>query len=443
MGFYESEYWLSDVWGGSRRERQSGTYHPFVPDFLVGVEGMLSPSAQAAIAQAHADIAQLDSGSVHLVSGESFARLLLRSEAMASSRIEGLQMSAGKLLEYEALDEIGVPHRVDGVEALVLANIDAMQRSVGEYAEKGEVSVSDICGINGRLLGSAGAGELAGVLRDRQNWIGGSGMNPVGAAYVPPKPEYVPALMDDLVRFVNESKLPAVAVAAIAHAQLETIHPFADGNGRTGRALIHIVLRQRGAARSTVPPVSLVLATDRENYIKGLSAFRFDEDSPRSEGPSAGLNEWVEFFCACVSTACKRAGDFEDTLCALQGSWRAAAKPRANSAADLLLGKLADNPVVSVESAARLTGRSYEAARKAVLALSEKGILTQNARNRKSNLFVAQDAIDAFTRFERALATAGGDTATEKPRRAVPQRQGGSRASSLRAINEARRRHRG
>src|SRR5439155_1398021 len=81
--------------------------------------------------------------------------------------------------------------------------------------------------------------------------------NPGRADFVPPPPESVPALMDDLCAFVNRADLPAVVQAAVAHAQFETIHPFADGNGRVGRALIHVVLRRRGLAPRYVPPVSL------------------------------------------------------------------------------------------------------------------------------------------------------------------------------------------
>jgi Fic family protein len=98
-------------------------------------------------------------------------------------------------------------------------------------------------------------------LRDRQNWIGGSEHNPCLAAFVPPAARVVPDLLADLCSFFNDESLPAVAQAAVAHAQFETIHTFADRNGRTGRGLIHLVLRRRGLATRVLPPVSLVLAT--------------------------------------------------------------------------------------------------------------------------------------------------------------------------------------
>lgn len=91
---------------------------------------------------------------------------------------------------------------------------------------------------------------------------------------MPPPPERVKELMEDLVAFMNRGDLPPVVQAAIAHAQFEIIHPFADGNGRVGRALIHVVLRRRGLAPRYVPPVSLVLAADARAYVAGLTAFR-------------------------------------------------------------------------------------------------------------------------------------------------------------------------
>ena len=95
------------------------------------------------------------------------------------------------------------------------------------------------------MAGAVHAEQVAGTLRSKQNWIGGNDHNPCGAAFVPPPPEYVEELLADLVRFCNDESLPPLAQAALAHAQFETIHPFIDGNGRTGRALVQVILRRR------------------------------------------------------------------------------------------------------------------------------------------------------------------------------------------------------
>lgn len=421
MGFYQSAYWLSDTWGANRQERRSGTYHSYMPDTLCDLDISLAAEASAAAAQAQADLVLLNARATHLFNTEPLARLILRAEAVASSKIEGLEMSVGRLLEYEALDELGVRHRVDGTEAAVLSNIAAVYQSIEDAAGKEPFCVSTVCDINARLLVGTNMESFGGIVRKQQNWIGGNNVNPLGAAYVPPKPEQVPALMEDLAQFLNTSRLPPVAVAAIAHAQLETIHPFADGNGRTGRALVHAVLRRAQLAVSVIPPVSLILATDKDRYLANLVAYRTD-DSDASQNASEVISDWVEYFARMVSLACERAQSFEDTLIDIQRAWRERLRPRANSAADILLSCLVDNPVVSIESASQLVGRSYEAARNAVSSLTSAGILTQNARNKKSNLYLAQDVIDAFTRYERALATVEGDTSQERPARPVPQR---------------------
>lgn len=228
--------------------------------------------------------------------------------------------------------------------------------------------------------------------------------------------------MDDLVSFCNTSLLPPVAKAAVAHAQLETIHPFIDGNGRTGRALIHVVLKQSNLADRVVPPISLILATDKSRYINNLAAFRTDDTATPTQDRRDAIDNWVEYFARACCLACERALAFEAHIASIQATWRERGSFRKNSAADMLIHALANNPVISIASAAQSIGRSNEAVRLAVHALEEAEILVQNAKNRKSGIYVARDILDAFTAYERSLATPGGDTARQQPVRPVPQR---------------------
>ena len=130
----------------------------------------------------------------------------------------------------------------------------------------------------------------------------------------------------------------------------------------------------------------------------------------------------MTYFSDACTISCERARAFEERIDDIRRNWRDALRPRANSAADLLIDALPSTPVVSVESAAQLIGRSREAARNAISSLVNVGILHQSAKNRKSNIFAARDVLDAFTSYERALAVPGGDTASEKVARHVPQR---------------------
>lgn len=424
MGVYQSAYWQSDGTGMNRRERQSGTYHPFLPDMLAGLDFGLLPETASTVSRAEQAIRTLNETTSHLTDTEPLARLILRSEAIASSRVEGLEVNARKLLEHEALEKAGAPSYIDSTEASVLRNISAMQdgvhlalRDANEHNQT--LRLAGIQCIHKLLMGADC--KFGGVLRNEQNWIGGNRMNPIGARYVPPQPEYVLDLMEDLVTFCNSSLYPPLVTAALVHAQFETIHPFADGNGRTGRALIHLILRSSGLAPRVTPPISLILATDKDRYLDNLSAFRTEgsDASKRSED----LNNWVEYFAHATLLACERAQAFEVAIANIQANWREIVKPRANSAADLLIQALPKSPVISKKSAAALVGRSIPAAGKAVEALAEKGVLVQNAKNKKSHLYVAKDILDAFTSYERALASPDGNTAISKPSRKVPQRQ--------------------
>lgn len=417
MGSYVDRFWVSDTAGMNKAERMGGAYHPYIPDEIRDFELMMGPSCAAAVTRASEALRTLqDAGS--LTDTEPLARMLLRAEAMSSSRIEGLEIPAGKLLEHEELDRLGVERRLDSTEALVLGNLHALVDGLAAVKPGHTFSIEGICEINRDLLAGTRIADVGGALRTTQNWIGGNRVNPVGAAYVPPVPELVPNLMADLVAFLNTTELPAVAAAAVAHAQLETIHPFADGNGRTGRALVHMVLKAKDLARATVPPVSLVLATDRERYIANLAAYRTDGEANRIEA----VNNWVEYFANATTLACERATSFEAKLAQIRDGWLTRTSFRADSAGRLLIDMLPGTPALSIKTAQELIGRSYPATRSAVLALEEAGILHQNSKNRKSGIYVAHEIVEAFNAYERALATTSGDTSNEKPRRHVPQR---------------------
>lgn len=413
MGRYEKRFWDSTQYG-----RPSGPYSPYTPDELVGWEFEFSGETAGAIARATEALVRFQEQGVVFTDTEPLARLLMRSEAVASSRIEGLSVSAKRLMEHEALAEIGVRARLDSTEAAVLANIRAMHDHVFSVATGDPVTLEMLQRVNADLLKGGPLEGMGGIVRTEQNWIGGSSLDPVDAAYVPPPPEEVPGLLEDLISFINSAPLPAVARAAIAHAQFESIHPFADGNGRTGRALALMALRTGGLVGGAVPPVSMAVASDRGSYIEALTSLRCEglEELRRAQ------DRYVAYWCGACADACALAAGFEERVAGLRASWDERVRPRAGSAAELLLAVLPGTPVVSIQSAARLTGRSREAARNAIAALVEAGVLSQNARNRKSNIFCADEVLDMFTLFERAGVTRGHDTAAARPERAAPPR---------------------
>ena len=230
-------------------------------------------------------------------------------------------------------------------------------------------------------------------------------------------------LLEDLCRFCNDDSLPAVVQAAVAHAQFETVHPFVDGNGRTGRALIHLVLRRRGLATRVLPPISLVLATRAKDYVAGLQATRY-RGSASSNAAHDGINLWIARFAAACQRAVADASTFEEGAQLLQDEWRAKlGSVRANSATDLLLRALPGAPIITVGSAAALVGRTFQPANDAIARLTDAGILKQVNVGHRNRAFEASDVIEAFTALERRLASPAGDTRISEPSRRVPYRR--------------------
>jgi Fic family protein len=415
-------HWTNDFSGPSRRDRHACEYEAYVPDTLLGRSFTLDGDVAADVADAEVAIGRLNAQASALIDTEALARILLRAEAVASSRIEGLELGARRLLQAEVvrgLDE--APSDVTATE--VLGNIDAMVYAVEAIGEGDHIPVDLLLEVHRRLLAGTRLENYGGRLRDQQNWIGGSAYNPCSAAFVPPPPEFVENLMTDLCAFCNDDSLPAVAQAAIAHAQFETIHPFVDGNGRTGRALIHLIFRRRGLALRVLPPVSLVLATRTRSYIDALEGVRY-RGPATGKAAHTGANLWIGRFAGACTRAVADSAAFEVRASEIQTAWRERLPAvRKNSAADLLLRSLPGAPVVTVNSAAALIGRTYPAANNAVSQLTDAGVLKQVNLGRRNRAYEAGDIITAFTDLERQLASPEGDTRTSEPVRRVPRRR--------------------
>ncbi|MGI8936771.1 MAG: Fic family protein [Iamia sp.] len=357
------------------------------------------------------------------VSLEGLARFLLRAESVGSSMIEGLVAATRRLVQAEVALARG-DEAADRVAVEVLGNIAAMEIAVEVATANDRFTLEDLLGIHRTLMDQSSTPQVGGAVREAQNWIGGSSYNPCSASFVPPPPDQVPGLLDDLVGYVNDDTHSPLAQAAIAHAQFETIHPFADGNGRTGRALVHVVLRRRGLAPAFVPPISLVLATWASTYVDGLMIYRHlaEPDGPQR---SAAATEWLRLFATATHRACVDAEHYATRIDDLTATWRdRLGRVRADSGTDRLLSVLPGAPIVTVESAGALIGRSKARTTDAVNALAGAGILQQrNVGRQRYRVFEATDVLDLFTDLERALASPTGDTRDARPARPAPGRR--------------------
>lgn len=392
MPRWVEQRWEADLGAfGGRRSRQSFTYRAFVPDRLATAEFTLAGDVGAIVGEAERAVAGLNVAPPEFSSLETVARRLLRAESVASSRIEGLVLSQRRLAKAEA----GGDDARDETATSVLANVRAMEQAIALGARPRPLTVSNLLALHRTLLADGRDAHIAGRLRTEQNWIGGGASSPRDAEFVPPPHELVPGLLADLCEFLARDDLPPVHQAAVAHAQFESIHPFADGNGRVGRALVHVVLRRRKLATRFVPPISLVLAGNSKAYVSGLTAFR--------EGRS---DDWVGAFAAAVRTAVTKATRLGQTLAKLQARWlEAAGHPRSHSAAAALVALLPAHPILTVAAAQALTGRSKQAINEAMAALEQAGVLAQISVGKRNRAWEAQGLFEIVNSFESALAS--------------------------------------
>jgi Fic family protein len=414
--------WTADGSGFTRKERLGCDYDAYVPDALLERSFNFEGEVAASVAEAETAILQLNENATTLINTEALARILLRAEAVASSRIEGLVVGARRLL-HEQVNRETEEKSTDVTATEIISNIDAMSIAVDSVRAGDPITLDQILQFHERLLEGTRLSQHGGQLRQVQNWIGGTEYNPCVAEYVPPPPEFVFELMEDLIAFSSNDVLSPVAQASIAHAQFETIHPFVDGNGRTGRALIHMILRRRGLAERVLTPVSMILATWSKAYVNGLNGYRY-LGPPDADAAHDGINAWVSQFSTACVRACDDATSFEVQAKAYEDEWREkVGKVRANSATDLLLKALAGAPVVSVAGAAKLIDRTFPAANNAISKLVEAGILKQVTLGSRNRAYEAPDIITAFTDFERQLSRPVGDTKISAPNRRVPPRR--------------------
>ena len=328
------------------------TYEAAVVPEIADAALTLPTRLAAAEADAVAAVSRFDSDAASALL--PFTPLLLRSESSASSRIERLTVSARRLMEAELF---GAGR---GNAALVVANTRAMTAAA---SIRPPLSLDSLLSMHRALLESS-APDDAGALRREPVWIGGSELSPAGALFVPPRHERVPEALEDLFAFTRRTDLPPLTRAAIAHAHFETIHPFVDGNGRTGRALIHVLLSWAGLTPHAPLPLSAVLLADVDSYFRSLDAYRRGE-------PLVIVELFIEAAARAAAlgrSAGRRIGRTVEAMLE-RSPGRAGTPDRA------IIELLARRPVLDAGSAATAVGVSEAAARRSLERLEAAGLL--------------------------------------------------------------------
>ncbi|MFT4189561.1 MAG: Fic family protein [Aeromicrobium sp.] len=227
-----------------------------------------------------------------------------------------------------------------------------------------------------------------GRLRDGQVWIGGSSVSPHGAAFVPPRAERVPAALEDLCQFVRRTDVPLLAQVAVAHAQFETIHPFNDGNGRTGRALVHAMLAHGGATTRATIPVSAGLLADTRSYFDALTSYR-----------AGDLNPIVERFAEASFVGIANGRRLLDDLTGVYEGWTSSVSARRGAAVWTVLPTLLGQPAVTSATVQQITGLSQPAADQVIGRLRDAGVLTRAVGRQRYVVWLATEVTNALDDF--------------------------------------------
>ncbi|MBH0122966.1 Fic family protein [Rhodococcus sp. CX] len=376
---YEQRPWVSSVGNyGSRRERHltSGPYRAAVPAFIAHQSISLNDELQALAEEAATELTRFDVEVGHITA--PFASILLRTESASSSEIENLTSGARQI----ALAELG--EHASRNARLIVGNVRATQAAL-ELSDS--IDTQAVLRMHRALLEHDDP-NIAGRWRREQVWIGGRSLGPHTAQFVPPHHDHISGLIDDLIVFSNRVDLPVMAQIAIAHAQFETIHPFIDGNGRVGRALIQAMLRGGRLTRSVTVPVSAGLLHNTAEYFEALGEYRSGNVEPI-------VRSIVDASSAAIANGRHLVRDLES----VRADWRTRVKARRDSAAHRLVDLLLRQPVVDsklVASTLEVTGANAQIA---IDRLVDAEILAQITDGRRNRIWQAKDVVRVLDEF--------------------------------------------
>jgi Fic family protein len=372
--------WRQTVRGGTKADRTFSEVVVSLPALLAEREVPLTASQASKVEAAVRQISALDNSSGEVL--PALGVLLLRTESVASSKIERVEAS----LDDFARALHGVKTNRSAVSMVAAAR--ALSIMIDRVGSSSRVELSDITDAHTALMADdPDEHPYAGRLRAMQNWVGGSDHSPRNALFVPPPPDALAEYMADLVAFSNRDDIPALVQAAIAHAQFETIHPFTDGNGRIGRALINSILRRRGVTTRVVVPLATALVAHRDQYFDLLTDYR--------EGR---LGRLIDSFATSSRVAAAESRVTAERLATIPSEWAELTGPvRSGSAASRLLPLLLEHPILSSDHAIQLLGSAPSRAYGAIDRLHEAGVLrplTERIRNQIWGAGAVLDELD-------------------------------------------------
>lgn len=375
MGHEEHVWTVTDEQASrAERQRQNGPYSSALPAVLTDWHPSFPGAVSAMLTDAENALGDFDSHAALRLGSDSAAlapmsAILLRTESTSSSQIEQLTTSAKQL----ALVEIDEGDRLNALT--VVGNVRAMEAALRLSDTLDEASV---LAMHYELLSHQPGWESeAGTWRDSLVWVSNSKVGPRTANHVGPQHHLVPDAMTDLFTFMARNDIPALAHVAAAHAQFETIHPFSDGNGRTGRALAQAMIRNKRIVRSATVPLSAGILRNTDAYFDALGAFRDGDAEPiLTTFASAAL------FAAASGRRLvdELADEMDQARDALDGV-------RGHALVWQLLPELVSQPIINTRFVEQRLGVNKMSAGRAITQLVESGVLTETSGRRRSRVY--------------------------------------------------------
>lgn len=349
-----------------------------------------SPALLTTLADAERELAKLTT-----VAGNfPFPRLLIqpfiRREAVLSSRIEGTRASLTDLYNYESA-QMSFLERDDDVREVhnyVLALDYGLER-----LQTLPVSQRLIRELHARLMEGVRGGQFTpGEFRKTQNWIGAAGSTIETATYVPPPVDEMENALGAMEKFIHaDTELPALVRAGLIHYQFEAIHPFLDGNGRVGRLLIMLLLREWGILSQPLLNLSAYFEHYRQEYYDHLLAV----------SQHGKWEEWLRFFLRGISA---QAQDSVFRMTRLQGIRtryeelvQADNNPQRMSA---VIDFLFSRPILTLRQLESALDIPYMAAKRYVDKLVEAGVLKETTGFSRNRVFMAHEVFHALENNE-------------------------------------------
>ncbi|WP_166980006.1 Fic family protein [Paramicrobacterium fandaimingii] len=354
-------------------KRQTGTYESAVTPAIHEWTPELSGEDATNIEEAALALADFDRHALTRLGQNNpalgpMAAILLRTESASSSQIELLTTSAKQL----ALAEIEEGDKANALS--VVGNVRAMEAAL---RLSGVLDSDSIRSMHRELMAHDHLfRDEAGTYRQELVWIGNrDNAGPIGAEFIAPQHTRVSSAIDDLIRFMQRTDIPVLVHIAVAHAQFETIHPFSNGNGRTGRALAQALLRNKGMATHTTVPISGGLLTDTRTYFAALSAYRNGDAGPI-------VRRFADASRFAAVTGRRLVDNLHDQL---EGDRATLAGLRPQSVAWRVLPLLIGQPIVNTKYLMNALHVSDMSILRALSVLTERGIVverTGQSRNR-------------------------------------------------------------